>query len=86
MSEELKKPILGRASSTEDAIAYLSAPDTMQEMAWALRDWAEASAWLTERGVPAENEHGNWADMSWRFEWYIQNVLPEGGRDYGHRT
>lgn len=66
----LQPPILGKPMSMEDILKKLADPEMLAEFSWALRDWQEAAAWLTDQGAPEQNRHGNRASMLERFEWY----------------
>lgn len=69
---EPQPPILGKPMSSQEILDTLTNPEMLAEMSWALHDWGEAAAWLTEKGAPEQNSHGNRASMLERFEWYME--------------
>ncbi len=68
------KPIYGRPMDTDKALKDLSDPETIENMAWALRDWAEADQWLQDNGAPITHDNDIWLSLKEKFQWVLENV------------
>ena len=66
-------PYIAEPTNIDEVLAFLQAADQLDDMVWALRDWAQAAQWLTDQGAPDLNEFGNTMPMKDRFLWVIES-------------
>ena len=65
------KPVYGQAIDLDESIQHLKKRDTMNDMAYVIRDWVELIDWLHEQGVPETNEHNVWLSSVEKVRWLI---------------
>jgi len=68
------KPIYGRIMEIDEALTHLSDPEMVEDMAWALRDWAEAENWARSLGAPSTHENDVWLSLKEKVQWVVENV------------
>lgn len=72
MSEQTQ--FYGRPMEIDAIFEHMTQKDTLEEMVFALRDWADAGKWLHDLGAPDKDDDDVWLSMVDKIKWVVENV------------